>query len=151
VPRKKIRARQVKRLAETTAVEAGEVIRPKGARPAESAGQLAVEIARVMHEDQCEDVVVLDLRGASPVCDYFVIGTGTSDRQMRAVADHVEERAEALGDEAYGQAGYQEATWIIVDFVDVVVHLFGAEHRGYYDLESLWGDCPTVDWASERR
>jgi ribosome-associated protein len=121
--------------------------RPKPTRPTDAARRFAVDSARLMAEHHCEEVIILDLVGVSPICDYFVIATGTSDRQLRAVADHLVEMGKARGEAPFGVAGYDEGAWIIVDFVDVVVHLFDAERRSYYDLDSLWGDRPKVDWA----
>jgi len=114
------------------------------------ARELAVRTAAIADADKCSDVVVLDLRGLSPICDYYVIATGTSDRQMRAVSDNIEEMGRGLGEKPFRVTGRNEGTWIVVDYVDVVVHLFDAEHRRYYDLELLWGDAPKVDWASEQ-
>ncbi len=111
-----------------------------------AADELAVEAARLAAEQHCEDVVVLDLRGLSPVTDFFVICTGTSDRQMRAVADSIEDHAEMRGHTRLGRAGYDTAQWVLLDFVDVVVHLFDAERRSYYDLEMLWGDAKRIEW-----
>ena len=105
---------------------------------AEDAREFAVEVARLAEDYRCEDVVVLDLRGISPVADFFVIATGTSDRQMQAVADAAGERAAELGRHLLGRAGYEAAQWILLDHVDVVVHIFDAERRDYYDLELLW-------------
>ena len=110
--------------------------------------QFAVEIARIAHDNKSEDVVGLDLRGISSVTDFTVICTGTSDRQMRATADRVIEYAKKIGERPYGFCGYESATWIVIDFVDVVVHLFGRAHRLYYDLELLWGDAPRVAWEA---
>lgn len=112
----------------------------------EAALRFAIDSARLMREDHCEDVVVLDLVGVSPICDYFVIGTGTSDRQMRAVADHIEEMGRKQGEKPYVVDGYAEGVWIIVDYVDTVIHLFDEERRLYYDLDSLWGDRPRIEW-----
>lgn len=123
-----------------------EEVRPPATRSTEDARRFAVDAARLLNEDKCEDVVALDLRGVSPVCDFFVIATGTSERQMRAAADHVEQLGKSLNDPPYGVNGAEEGCWIIVDFVDVVVHLFDEERRRYYDLESLWGDGPRVEW-----
>jgi ribosome-associated protein len=147
LPKKAARAKQVKELAVTTVANEAEVLRDRVARAAEAARQFAIDSARIMKEDQCEDILILDLRGISPICDFFVIGTGTSDRQMRAVVDHVEELGRSHGEKPYGVAGYEEGIWIVVDYVDVVIHLFDSDRRGYYDLESLWGDSPRVDWA----
>jgi ribosome-associated protein len=113
--------------------------------PRRSSGQqLAVELAHLVGQMRCEEVVVLDLRGLSSVCDYFVIATGTSDRQMRAIADAVDEHAASLGHQRYGLAGYDRGTWILVDYVDVVIHIFDTASRNYYDLELLWGDAPRL-------
>jgi len=147
MPEKKARARQAKRLAVTTQADDAEAVRPKPTRSSEDACRFAIEAARLIDDDQCEEIVVLDLRGVSPICDYFIIATGTSDRQMRAVADHIKEMGKSQDEKPYGIAGYREGLWIVLDYVDVIVHLFDAEQRAYYDLESLWGDCPKVEWA----
>ena len=102
---------------------------------------LALAAAKVAAERHCTDIVVLDLRGISPATDYFVIATGTSNRQMRSVADEVSAAARERGMQRFGRAGYEQARWILLDFVDVVIHVFDAEYRSYYDLELLWGDA----------
>lgn len=112
---------------------------------------LAILAARTADEDNCEEIALLDLRGLSPVCDFFVIATGTSDRQMRAVADHIETAARQHGERPYRTSGLTEGQWIVLDYVDVVVHLFDPEHRRYYDLEMLWGDAPRVKWEKRAR
>ena len=109
--------------------------------------QLAVEMARLAHDNKCEDVTIMDLRGRSSVTDCFVIGTGTSDRQIRATADAIVEHGKKLGDRPYGVSGYQNATWVLIDFVTVVVHIFTDKQRQYYDLELLWGDAPRLNWV----
>ena len=95
---------------------------------------------------RCHNVVVLDVRGLSPVTDYYVVANGTSARQMRSVCDDIEEMAEPQGYKALTRAGHDGETWILVDFVNVVVHVFSAEARGYYDLDNLWGDGEKVEW-----
>ncbi|MCG3128810.1 MAG: Ribosomal silencing factor RsfS [Phycisphaerae bacterium] len=107
----------------------------------------AVEAARVAAESRTEQVLVLDLRGLSGIADFFVIGTGSSDRQMRAVADLIEKHARSVGRRPYRVADSAAASWILADYVDVVVHLFDQKHRRYYDLDSLWGDAPRIDWT----
>lgn len=146
MPQKAARAKAVKALAKQKSAAVVPVIRPPATRPAEAARAFAIEAARLMQDDKCEDIVVLDLRGVSPVCDFFVIGTGTSDRQVRAVAQHVEALGKQQNDPPYGIGGYEEGVWVIVDFVDVVVHIFDEDRRRFYDLESLWGDGATVEW-----
>jgi ribosome-associated protein len=84
---------------------------------------------------------VLDLRQLSPVTDFFVIATGTSPRQMRTVANDIEELAAAMDLAPISRAGYDGQTWIITDFVDVIVHIFSDTARRFYDLDNLWGDA----------
>jgi len=119
----------------------------KGERKAR---RLAVEVARLCAENRCSDVAVLDLRKRSPVAMFFVIATGTSARQMRTVAARCKEEHEALGEKPFAieglETGAEEARWILVDYVHVVVHVFSESSRTYYDLELLWGDAPRVDW-----
>ena len=101
----------------------------------------ALAAAKVAADRHCSDIVVLDLRGSSPATDYFVIATGTSDRQIRSIADEISEEARNLGFRRFGRAGYEQGRWILMDYIDVVVHLFDSEYRDYYDLEMLWGDA----------
>lgn len=112
-----------------------------------SAAQFAVEVARIALDLKAEGVLALDLRGITPVTDYTVICTGTSDRQMRAVVETVIEYAKKLGQRPYGLAGTEAGCWIVLDYVDVVVHVFAPKYRDYYDLELLWGDAPRLEWA----
>jgi ribosome-associated protein len=102
--------------------------------------------ARLANDRHCTDIAVLDLQGTSPATDYFVIATGISDRQMRTVADEISEAGRASGFQRFGRAGYDQGRWILLDFVDVVVHLFDGEYREYYDLELLWGDAERIDY-----
>jgi ribosome-associated protein len=106
----------------------------------------AIDVARMIRDDKCEDVVVLDVRGRSPVTDFLVIGSGTSDRQMRSVLQHVEDYGAKTGNDVVRRSVDDRATWILADFVDVVVHLFEPNTRAHYDLEMLWGDSKRVAW-----
>lgn len=101
-----------------------------------------------MADSHCEDVRVLDLRALSQVTDYFVIGSGTSDRQIRSVGGELERMGREQEQPIHGMHGKESGRWLVVDFVDVVAHLFSPDQREYYDLESLWGDAPRIDWAS---
>jgi len=114
--------------------------------PAVAGAAFATMAARIASDLKGEDIVILDLRGLTSIADYFVIATGTSDRQLRAMADQIDQQGRAVGQKPYGISGYEHGTWVLVDFVDVVVHLFDEEHRSYYDLELLWGDAPRIDW-----
>ncbi len=103
-------------------------------------------MARLAADDHAEDVVVLDLRGRSPVTDYFLIATGGSDRQRRTVAEDAIELADANRQPVLGVSGLEQPDWVLVDMADIVVHVFEAETRRFYDLELLWGDAPKVRW-----
>ena len=109
--------------------------------------QFSIEAARMASDDKCEDVVVLDLRGKCSFADYFVIATGTSDRQMTATADHIDEHAHKLGLRLYHGKRLDSPAWVLMDYFDIVVHIFDREHREYYDLELLWGDAARIDWS----
>ena len=109
----------------------------------------ALGAAKVAAERHCKDIVVLDLKGKSPATDYFVIATSTSSRQGRTVADEICEYARENGLQRFGKAGYEQGRWILVDFVDVVIHVFEEEYRTYYDLEMLWGDAKKIEIAEE--
>jgi ribosome-associated protein len=105
--------------------------------------------AELAANTRCEEVVLLDLRGKSPVTEYFIIATGTSPRQMRTVVDELEELGEKMGFAAWQTNGYDSARWIVLDCVNVVIHVFDGDSREFYDLELLWGDSPRVDWRKE--
>jgi ribosome-associated protein len=101
-----------------------------------------------MADTKCANVRVLDVSGISPVCDFLVIGTGTSVRQMKTVADDVADWGKEHDLRSFGQAGTGE-NWIALDLVDVVVHVFSQEGRMYYDLDNLWGDATDVPWKRD--
>ena len=115
----------------------------------DAARTLAIEAARIASDSHCDDVVILDLRDISPVTDYFIVATGTSSRQMRSVADDIALYGKGIGQPAWQKAGIDSSQWVLLDFVDVVVHLFDEQARGYYDLELMWGEAPRVEWARE--
>lgn len=103
--------------------------------------ELALEAGKIAIGRHCTDTVVLDLKGKSPATDYFVIATGTSDRQIRNVADDICQVAKKNGHSLFGRAGYDQGKWVLLDFVDIVIHIFDEEYREHYDLELLWGDA----------
>ena len=106
---------------------------------------LALAAARVAEETRGADVRVLDLREITPVFDYFVIATGASRRQLHAMADEIEKvLKKEHHDRKRGGEGYEEGRWIVLDYGDVMVHLFDAEAREYWDLEHLWSDAKQV-------
>ena len=94
------------------------------------------------------DLVVFDLRGISDIADYFLICSGTNERQVRAIAEAIEKSLLEIGVKMNHKEGYEESTWILLDYGDIIVHIFTEEKRQYYDLEHLWGDAPRVDISS---
>ena len=118
---------------------------PKAEAKADHARQRALAAARVADETRGTDVHVLDLRGLTDVFDYFVVATGASRRQLHAMADEIEQvMKKQMHDTRRGIEGYEEGRWIVLDYGDVVVHLFDAEAREYWDLEQLWSGCKLV-------
>lgn len=115
-------------------------------KPNKKAKEFAITAAKIAEDRHCSDIVVLDLRGLSPATDYFVIATGTSGRQMKTVADEISQAGREQGIQRFGRAGYEQARWVLLDFVDVIVHLFDQEYRDYYDLDLLWGDAERIDY-----
>jgi ribosome-associated protein len=115
------------------------------------AKQLAIDMARSCADDKCDNLLVLDLKTLSTVTDYFVIATGTSDRQLRSTADHLLDLAKEHGIKPIGFDGYDSANWILLDFFDIVVHLFAPSYRELYDLELLWGDAPKIPCQRKTR
>ena len=95
-------------------------------------------LATVAEDKKAWDPVVVDLRGKTTVADYFVICDGETDRQIRSIADAMIERAREEGIRPLAVAGYDEATWILLDFDSVLAHVFLPGERAYYDLETLW-------------
>ena len=108
--------------------------------------ELALAAAKAAAENRGQDIVVLDTTELTALFDYFVIATGTSSRQLRAICQHIEHTLKHdLGDRRMGIAGYEESRWIVLDYGSVVVHLFDAETRAYYGLEDLWAESQRVD------
>lgn len=101
--------------------------------------------ARVIVDNKGDDVRILDLREITQAFDFFVIGSGSSRRQLHSISDEIDEVFEKqLGDKRSSIAGYQESRWVVLDYGDVVVHLFEPETRDYYALEDLWGKAKEV-------
>lgn len=106
---------------------------------------MALAAARIAAENRGRNIVVLDLRKITPIFDYFVIVTGTSRRQLHAMSEEIDRVLEVdMHDHRLGIEGYRESRWIVLDYGNIVVHLFDEETRDYYALEELWGDAPRV-------
>lgn len=107
----------------------------------------AAAAARAAASKQAQDIVVLDVSRLIVITDHFVICTATSSRQIRTVVEEIERALkEQLGVRPARREGEGDAGWWLLDYIDVVVHVFGPEERAYYDLERLWRDAPRVGW-----
>jgi ribosome-associated protein len=111
-------------------------------RLANLAGQLALD-------KKATDVKILDLRRLSTICDFFVICSASVEIHAKAIADFIIENLEKKGIRAWHQEGYQACRWILLDYVDVVVHIFLNEVRDFYELEKLWGDAKMEELSEE--
>ncbi|MTD29736.1 ribosome silencing factor [Planomicrobium sp. YIM 101495] len=105
-----------------------------------------LEVAFKAADDKnAEDIAVLNMEGISLLADYFVICSGSSDRQVQAIAREVMEKANEAGNEVKSVEGFDSARWILVDLGDVVVHVFHKDERSYYNLERLWREAPEME------
>ena len=108
--------------------------------------ELARRIAALAQEKLADDVVILDMRPECTFTDYFVIATGRNPRQTAAIWDEVHEKVKHEGRNIPRTVdGVREGTWILADYLDVVLHVFTPDARSYYKLEELWGDVPAVE------
>ncbi len=107
---------------------------------------IALAAARAAAAKQADDVAILDVHGLIVITDYFVICSGRSDPQIKTIVEEVEKAVRELGERPIRREGDAEARWVLLDYVDVVVHVFAEEEREYYDLERLWRDAPRVTW-----
>jgi ribosome-associated protein len=119
---------------------------PRPRNDVEAARAFAIEVARLLKDDRCEEIVVLDVSGVSQITDFIIIASGTSDRQMRSSADDVRKLAEERGFGVFRHSVDTRTTWYVLDCVDVITHIFEPTTRLHYDLEMLWGDVPRVAW-----
>lgn len=100
--------------------------------------------AQVLLDNKANDVVMLDLRPVSDMADFFIVASGTSDTHVRATAGHVVEELKKEGIRVHSVEGLEQGRWVLLDYVDFVVHVFHPTLRSFYQLERLWGDAPTV-------
>ena len=114
-----------------------------------SSREVALCAARAAADKQAGDIAVLDVSKLIVITDYFVICSAGTQRQIRSVIDAVEAATRELGVKPVRREGESEGGWWLLDFIDVVVHVFGEEERAYYDLERLWSDAPRPAWAAE--
>ena len=109
----------------------------------------AIAAARAAASKLAADIVILDVRNLIVITDYFVIATGGTERQVRTIVEAVEKTLRDAGERPIRREGQSEGRWVLLDYVDTVVHVFAQEERYYYDLERLWRDAPTLEWEEE--
>lgn len=106
--------------------------------------KLAKNLIRFISEKKGQDITILDVRGLTDVTDYFVLVSTESDVQAKAISDYLEEKSKHSAYRLWHKEGYKNLNWIILDYVDVVVHIFKPQVREYYSLERLWGDARII-------
>jgi ribosome-associated protein len=120
-------------------------------RASERALDLSRIAARAAHAVKAADVVALDVTTTFPLADVFLIASGSSERQVVAIAERIEEELAKVGAAAARREGVRQGRWALLDFNDVIVHVMHQEDRAYYDLERLWKDCPVVALPADVR
>ncbi|MBO8136745.1 MAG: ribosome silencing factor [Desulfotomaculum sp.] len=110
--------------------------------------QMVDVIYGAAEEKKARDIVVLDIGDVSVICDYFVICSGSTNTQVKAIAENVEKKMEECGHQPKRREGMREGNWILLDYGDVVVHIFREEERHFYNLERLWGDAEVVQTSA---
>jgi ribosome-associated protein len=114
-----------------------------------AAAERAALCARIAADNKARDIVVLDMRGITPLYDFFVLATGNSRRQIHTLAEEIDAALRVAGDSRLSIEGYEASRWVVQDYGDVVVHVFDPDTRDYYGIEELWADAPRVDWERE--
>lgn len=115
-------------------------------RPSDSA-RLALKLGRLLLERKAEDMLLLDLRGLCSFTDFMFLLSGRSSRQVQALADHLLREGKGLKLRPLGHEGAEGGRWVLLDYGDVIVHIFLDELRRYYDLEGLWSEAPRFWWS----
>ncbi len=124
---------------------------PEGQSMATEQSKELTKLAIAALEDKkAEDITVIDISGVSVLADYFIIASGSNRSQIQALADNVEEQLGKKGTFVKQVEGYDTANWVLMDFGDIIVHIFDRENRLFYDLERIWRDGKTVDLSELR-
>lgn len=110
----------------------------------EESREMAVLAAEAARDKKAENPVILELAGLTVVADYFVVCSGESTTQVRAISEHIEEALRKAGIKPLGVEGRNHGQWVLLDYGDVIVHVFEKENRTFYDLEKLWLDAKTI-------
>lgn len=132
-----------------------EPARPQPARASEAdrarAKELALTVADALDDAKCEDIIVLGVHEFSQITDYIVIASGASERQLRSAAHRAMDAGEEIGHKPFNREGEHTVGWVVIDFIDVMVHIFEPHTRALYDLEMLWGDAERVPFSARQR
>lgn len=107
--------------------------------------KIAKEAVLALDDKKGEDIKIIDISEVSVIADYFIIASGNNQNQIQRMADEVEERIHKMGLSLKQVEGYETANWILMDFSDVIVHIFNKENRLFYDLERIWRDGRIMD------
>lgn len=107
--------------------------------------------AQAAEDKKARDVIILDMRKISDIADFFMICSGSSTRQVKAISDHIVEKLEKSGQKVWHVEGHHHALWVLLDCGDVVVHIFEGRTREFYNLERLWGDAPIITLKSNEK
>jgi ribosome-associated protein len=107
--------------------------------------ELTEKITDLIFSKKGSDIKILDLRELTPIADYFIICSADSDVQVRAIADEIDKKLHEEGIRLWHKEGYKTMNWVLLDYVDVVVHVFKKSIREFYNLEKLWGDAPEIE------
>ncbi len=110
-----------------------------------SSEELVREIVKILDSKKALDITAIQIKDLSTIGDYFVVASGNSGAQVKALAEEVDEKLSALGIQPKRVEGYQTCLWILMDYYDVIVHIFNKETREFYGLERLWSDAPKMD------
>lgn len=111
-----------------------------------STEKMMAQIAcKAIDDKKGQDIKIIDIHNVSVIADYFVIASGTNSNQVQAIVDNVEEQLGRAGFEAKQIVGYRNSSWILMDYGDVIVHVFDEENRLFYDLERIWRDGKILD------
>jgi ribosome-associated protein len=115
------------------------------------AKEMALMTAQAADEKKASNILIMDMQDVTIITDYFVICSGNSSTQVQAIVDHIEEKMEETCLRVHHREGYREAKWVLMDYGEIIVHVFQNEDRAFYDLERLWADAPafTLEELSE--
>lgn len=111
--------------------------------------KLAMKLSDLMLQKKGSDILIMDLTKLTTITDYFVICSASSDTQVKAISDHIKEETQKSGERPWHNEGYTNLSWVLLDFVDVVAHVFLEDTRRFYDLEGLWADAEITEIKDE--